>query len=371
MRLNDRAVSMLAMYRLYIVCHQLRSVKMEGLTMSHNYPRVQLAQMLFLEYWRLKNNVAYQMMDGDIGSLNEEFGEILFSILGRAAAGDPTRSDFQHMDDLYRLLPIYRAVKTEIVDEKRGSQHSLNWHHNIPVDSPEVAATAFFFHRVIRNIANNSYKSYAVTGSKANSAVAAAASCKAQVPVVFNPDMCTELPAVFNDISYSLNGFFLHNHQAQWPEAAPAAYGGHDPMLPVDAAVLEMKVAPPPPVWGSPWIECVEKHFAVARQIDESSNMGRISVYKIVVVNQSYEEGGYTMNTFLGMEYVCTIRNDSSRCVRNGSWNYVRRGAKPVTVNNWHVISYFPSLDGPARRLPASAVSDIDLEHDRDPIFSV
>ena len=79
---------------------------------------------------------------------NEELGELTFSILARSVLGDHTRYDFDHMDRLFRLLKVYRAVKSDVVADNSNASNSLNWRHKINKVGDEVTSTQLFFKRI-------------------------------------------------------------------------------------------------------------------------------------------------------------------------------------------------------------------------------
>ena len=105
----------------------LHNCRNAGATRGHPYPKIMLSFMLVLRYWRVSNFCAYQMMKNNMGMFNEELGELTFSILARSVLADHTRDDFDHMDKLFRLLRVYRDVKSDVVADNSNSANSLNW----------------------------------------------------------------------------------------------------------------------------------------------------------------------------------------------------------------------------------------------------
>ena len=360
---------MKSLYLLFAAGYMLRNVKVEGLTKSHDYPKMQMTEMLMLEYWRSSGHVIWDMMDGNMSMFNEEFGEIFFGILSRCVLGDHIKSSFEHMNDIYKLLPVYRSIKNEIMKDHDNSKHSLNWHHKIPVDSEEVTATAFFFKQTIRQIYNNTYDSYAVNAGYQWPAVLSSR-CRYNAPVVYNPNVGDEMTPVFAGIRSNLEGFFLHKHQQSWPEAKEAYnVGGEGGVNVVPQQMDEVKVPEVARVWGSPWEQCVVGRFAVTRDVSDVAGTSGICVYKIVELLPTVTEHGYVMNTFVGREYICNMSNHDVTCVKKGKWNNIPSVTQTEVVNNWYVISYFRML-GSKKQLPASAVDDINLVDETDAIFT-
>jgi hypothetical protein len=359
---------MKSLYLLFAAGYMLRNVKVEGLTKSHDYPKMMLTEMLMLEYWRTSDHVIWEMMDGNMSMFNEEYGEIFFGILSRCVLGDHIKSSFEHMNEIYTLLPVYRSIKEEIMKDHDNSKHSLNWHHKIPVDSEEVHASAFFFKQMIRQICANNYDSYAVTTSYKRPAVLDGL-CRYNAPIVYNPNVGDELEAVFGTIRNNLEGFFLHKHQQTWPEAKEAYdVGGDERGNEVPQQMDEVKIPEVARVYGSPWAQCIVGRFAVTRDVSDVQGTSGICVYKIVRVLPTVTENGLVMNTFVGREYICNLSNHNVKCVKKGAWNHYPQLSKESVVNNWYVISYFALL-GRKKQLPVSAVDDIELDGERDAIF--
>lgn len=368
MRFNDRHKCMEALYRLYVASHMLRSTKVDGLSKSHNYPKMQLSQMLMLEYWRSTNHVVFEMMDGNMCMFDEQWGEIFFSILGRAVLGDHIKSDFEHLDAVYKLLPVYRAIKNEIMKDTANSKHSLNWHHKIPEDSEEVQHTVFFFRQTIQRIERGQYKSYPVQSKYLNHAAVVPDMARYNIPVVYNENMLQDVDPVLHDIKMSLSGFFLNSHTAIWPEAA-LGNGGHIGAGQIAELVEDAKEdAPGHVVYGSPWTQCVVDQYAVTRDCSEGAGTSGIAVHKILEIYESTMEGEYKVNTFRGKELICHMSNHERKCVQKGKWRLLANLSKESTVNNWHVISYFKKLKANLM-LPKVATDDVELVDGRDALF--
>ena len=133
LRFNNLSFSVQMLYRLFVASTMLRQMKIKGRGTAHNYPKMILAQLLILEYWRQSDYYAVQLMMANTSIVNEELGEATFSLLARAVLGDSCRSDFQHMRKLFKLIPIYREIKDDLSDQQ-GKKNSINWHHRIHAD---------------------------------------------------------------------------------------------------------------------------------------------------------------------------------------------------------------------------------------------
>ena len=146
-------MSVRALYRLFIASLLLRNIKIPYKGTAHDYPKMQLSYLLLLEYWRVNKCVPWTMMKGNMNVFNEEYGEISFSILARCVLGDHIKSKFDHTRRLYRMLPAYRSVKQDILEDQKSSG-SISWRRVIAVDSDEVTVTKIFFQNVIKQIFN-------------------------------------------------------------------------------------------------------------------------------------------------------------------------------------------------------------------------
>ena len=159
LRFNDGKKSIRDLYRLIVVCCMLYKAKVKGSGVPHNYPKMQIAHMLIVEYWKKIDHCSYKMMMHNMGIFNEEACEISFSILGRAVLGDSRKDDFDHMNKVYALLPIFRELRNDIFDD-HGSPTSLSWRHQIKVEGEEVQTSAVFFQGAIRQIVHGTFRGY-------------------------------------------------------------------------------------------------------------------------------------------------------------------------------------------------------------------
>ena len=156
---------------------------------------------------------------------NEELGELTFSILARSVLADHTRDDFEHMDRLFRLLRVYRDVKSDVVADNSGSSNSLNWRHKIQKSGDEVTSTQLFFKKIIKQMVNSTYQSY--DGSPAcykNAQTGSELRIKPTSPVVYMPlpDMDIYLQKLMMTIRDDMNTNFLYPYSHIWPECISA-----------------------------------------------------------------------------------------------------------------------------------------------------
>lgn len=199
----------------------LHNCRNAGATRGHPYPKVMLLFMLVLRYWRDTNFCAAQMMRHNMSLFNEELGELTFSILARSVLADHTRDDFEHMDRLFRLLRVYRDVKSDVVADNSGASNSLNWRHKIQKSSDEITSTQLFFKKIIKQMVNGTYQSY--DGSPAcykNAQSGLEHRIRTNSPVVFMqlPELDDYLQKLMIVIRTDMNTNFLYPYSHIWPE---------------------------------------------------------------------------------------------------------------------------------------------------------
>ena len=163
-------------------------------------------------------------MMSNMGVFNEELGELTFSILARSVLGDHSKDDFEHMDKLFRLLPVYRDVKSDVVNDNTAS-NSLNWRHKIDKGGEEVKTTELFFKSAIRQMVNNTYTSY---DGKAKGYTNSLLGSQNKVPPT-NPgvymtkvDLMAYIDRALNMVKDDMNTNYLHDYKHIWPECVSA-----------------------------------------------------------------------------------------------------------------------------------------------------
>lgn len=217
--------------------HQCRNL---GATRGHPYPKIMLAFLLVLQYWRETNYCAYEMMKSNMSMFNEELGELTFSILARSVLSDHTKDDFAHMDRLFRLLRVYRDVKSDVVADNAGS-NSLNWRHKIDKNGEEVRTTELFFKQIIRQMVSGTYKSY--DGSAkcyTNATNGATMKVNPTSPIVYmtKVELADYVQTQLSAIRVDMRSNFLYPYKHIWPECI-----NHDDDHDDGEQVVEMNVA--------------------------------------------------------------------------------------------------------------------------------
>jgi len=343
----------------------LRAVKTPGLKASHDYPKRMLAYMLIMAYWIKIKHVTFDVMEGNMYLFMEEYGEIFFSTLARCVLGDTIKADFDHMNKIYKLLPVYRDVQSDIKSDTNRNADSITWHHTIPTDSPEVAAAAFFFNRTITQIVNGTYKSYTRKAKYGTMVSEVSEVTKDYTPIIFNPDIADGVQALCDSINKDISGNWVNSYSDMWPSDD----------LPDDSDAQDdngdNKSGDDTSGSGSeseyvPWEDCIEGQYAVT--ISEYEEIGAICVYKVI------DKGSVPINasegyaTFTATEWVCTIDNSTEACIKKGRWHKPQRQTSTETVYNWCVIAYFERLEN--GRLPKVIADAVTARNSAKKIFS-
>ena len=81
---------------------------------NYQYIRGTLAQMCVFEYQKRHGHVIWEMLQHDLACGNEEIGEISFAELSRCTSGDTRLHVSEHVEKMYRLLPIFRQCVSDI-----------------------------------------------------------------------------------------------------------------------------------------------------------------------------------------------------------------------------------------------------------------
>lgn len=356
--MQDIQLSVKMLYRMFVVCTMLREVKLKNRGTAHNYPKMQLANMLVLEYWRTIDFYAIKMMYKNMSIMNEELGESTFSFLGRATLGDSHRSDFQHMRKLYSLIPIYRDVKEEI-HSQTGRKDTHNYHHNIAENDEAVVLAGVFFKALVRGVRDDVYKCYdAFPAHHKNRALAAEHLTEEYVPLVYQPDHVAEiLPKTFASIGASVSVNFLRNHSDLWP-FDPEDVKQNDNSDSDDSSDYDQ-------LWGAPFSGCRVGSYAVAHCDFPDIGFG-LAVYCISSV-PVYDKETQEYRFFMGKQLRCSLRNSDPRCVTDGIWADDSR--RPTEkVHDWEVIDYFPTLSVNGK-LPDCCVSVIHTHSKSHSLF--
>ena len=361
----------IALYRMLLVSVMLQHSKISHRGRSHPYPKMILANLCILAHWKSSDFVGFRMLSSNISLFNEEMGEMTFSILARCVLGDTARTHIDHMNDLYKLLPIYREMKDDILGDVASST-SISWRHKVDPTGDEVNAVAHFFQQKINQVNRIHFTTYDGSPDCYKSRTAAAAHLTREVtPTVYLPDVLQLIPSMFDSITASVHGDFLGEFAHIWParhgtEAEPDSDDHTEYLSAPEVDNNHSEIIQ----WGADWDGCVVGNMTVSRVVWAGGQTG-ICVHRVMHIDDEViNNGGNIYHSFQGKEYRCTKDAWNITCLTSGSW-YVLPGSSVATdtVHSYDVIAYFHRLLS-GGKLPSSVVATIRHEHERDSLFS-
>ena len=372
MTLNSIDISVAALYRLLVVSIMLYSCKVPNAGQAHNYPKMMLSYLLILEHWRQTKHYTLAMMKQNMSCVNEELGEMTFSVLSRCVLGDFLKSDFEHMSKMYSLLPVYMNIKNDIMHDT-GKKDSISWRHTVDMNSDEVRSTSFFFKRTITTILANRHQSY--DGNSAcfiNEFSARQHLTRSTSGLVYLEDTTNICIKLVKQLRRELYNNFLSGHHDIWPDIYNnGRIRQASVMSDSDADGDDEKVDI---VWGAYWEDCKVGSYSLMRTEFEEND----EVKNGVCVYQVVEKNSDTMAiqdpnelAFSGVEFFCTVNNTQSSCLRDGQWNRHRNNRNHLTtVNNYTVITYFDHFVN-NHRLPSGVVDIVKHVMSQTNVFSL
>ena len=257
---------------------------------------------------------------------------------------------------MFKLLPVFKDVKAEVMQDV-ARPTSLSWHHTIGQDSREVAATAFFFDRMLTSIAANRYLSYEQAKSYASAShmEARLTDHDEYAALVYDPTILSSLPDMFEDIRNTIRAPFFQEFPHVWPMPSPPVSPASQPMdSDADSdAVERQRESEAKDVWsgGADLAGCKVGWFALCRIL------GGLRLIKITEKLPMQEVDGFNAIPFLGREYVCTVPNTQMDCLY-GTWHF-HPGPNSASIEllHWEVCVYFEALE--SSKLPDGVVDQM------------
>jgi hypothetical protein len=330
---------------------------------------MQLAYLMILEHWRVTNYIGLQMMKENMSCVNEELGEVMFSMLAKVTLGHPGISDFQHMSRMFSLLPVYRDIKLDI-HEDLGRKDTMNWHHTIKTDDENVLMTGVFFRGLVRRVVNNTYKAYnGQPECYKNQESGASNSTVNFLPLVYSNGVVNSLNTQCEGITKALSSNFVRPHADLWrghnqPDGDDDIDGMDDNGDDHDGG--EGDEVDVDQQWGAPWSQCSPGKLAVARCNFPGDGLG-IAVYSVVSINVDEVVGDDTWRSFTGVQLDCSIKNTTIDCLR-GRWRKGLGGVVHEKVWDWEVLAYIDNLRV-TEQLPDRVIRLIDSVVEEEQVF--
>jgi hypothetical protein len=379
--MNDSSAAMMALYRLFLAGSMLRNVKVRGTRKAHDYPKMQLTNILILEYWRSIDHVAWKMIARNVSMVNEELGEMTFSVLSRCVLGDTLKSQFDHLSKMYTLLPVYREVKNDIRDDN-GVATTISWRYNIDPEGEEVNAVTFFFKQLIRRLTSTvSIQTYDGSSACYKNALSAAANMSHDVTErVYDENVQKHLPDIFKKINDDLHSStILEPFPHIWPRNNQHETDEENQLLNISMESLhfsgdESKQEDVVYDYVNSWERCVIGHYAVTRSEWPCQNGGSklgVCIYKIKTIDEEVvRDGDDIYHSFQGQELTCNKPKYSRQCVDVGRWSAVRSDGNysTTTVMSWEVIMFFDKFNL-AHTVPRSVVVELEIADKAQTVF--
>lgn len=179
---------------------------------------------MVLQYWIKNDHCAFQMMKSNMGIYNEEAGEMSFAILSRYVLGDSVKDNFDHMNKVFALLPVFRDIKNDVQTDN-NIRSSLSWRHQVKDNSDEVEAAGVFFKAVIRNIVQGRHTSYdgSVASMKNFQAARNHQVGGPVLPVLMSlAAVQTHVAVLTRKLGTEINRFYVWPYSDVFPDARPA-----------------------------------------------------------------------------------------------------------------------------------------------------
>lgn len=344
---------------MFCVTLMLRKAKSIHWGTAHNYPKMILANLLVLAHWTNTDYVAKHMMETNISCVNEEMGEMTFSILSRSVLGDQHKANIDHMNDLYALLPVYRAIDQDVLNDAR-SPSSLSWRHKINPQGDEVKAVEMFFRQKLTEVSKQNFQMYDGSVASYKSRVSAAGHLTQCVsPPVWVPDVLEMVPPLFEEIKDDITGYWLHRYTNVWTVGKEndihrsIFYEGQGDESSDESERDEYFGTEPPAhdesvQWGADWDDCQVGVFALSRGMWPNGSEG-VCVHKVKSINAEVEldeNEGHVYHSFMGREYQCTDdQTNYARTVKsNTKWWTPSGHVENEKVMSYDVLAYFPQL---------------------------
>jgi hypothetical protein len=213
--------------KLFESCHKMLLV-MASLNVAE-YTRCLMLHLNVVTQHQQQETAVHEMFESNPGAMNEEGGEICFSVLARASVADTQKMKFEHMNKLYKLLHVYREITEELNDDLNGPLEEKKYSTGrfiINPESQEVLETISYFRGVIRNILAGAHTAYDGTLQGYQSKATALLHQVPQEPDK-SQDLILNREKTLNHIhaqklwlEKKFQEFWVANHADVWPSAA-------------------------------------------------------------------------------------------------------------------------------------------------------
>jgi hypothetical protein len=210
----------------------LRLVKVMICLGSYTYTRAMIKNFQILMFHAKTKTEVHKMFNANIGMLSEESGENSFSLLSRSVLGDNHKSDFDHMNKLFALLPVYRNICTDLSVDIHRPLAARGCFGNISPEVRAVKTLVAHFKLIIHKASHNHvthYDGHKKTYSNATNAQKGQ-KIPSKVDLLFKVNIAARVQKHVATCKKDLDTFWLTRYKEQWPEAKLQQYV-NDPII--------------------------------------------------------------------------------------------------------------------------------------------
>ena len=226
MRMDDYELGMSYMYKI---------IKVMACLGCNEYTRPMLINACLLQYHKRNNTTFHQMISSNFSILDEEPGEISFSILSRFVLGDHQKCKFNHVSKAYTMLNAYRHAVEQLVGEDIQMRRKSKY--EIKPDSDEVQLVQSCLRTKLLQARRNVMTEYdgSLVGWK-NLIQANQHQVQTRTAVLkFKSDIIPECDKQWTYVTRHMLGiYFLGHHADIWPEV------NNDPQVGVSEEMVDI-----------------------------------------------------------------------------------------------------------------------------------
>jgi len=208
--------------------HLGRMLKMFILLGCKEYAECVAMHMNTLAYMNIQKTPAWRLIVNHFNCHNEELGEISLSVLSRAMLGDNHKHKLQHINDMYKLTPLYRSVCGEMKEQVGHLYKKEHSNRTLQSNGPEVRRFGRHMQGVVRSFYDESFTQY--DGSKRSyKSVDHAQEHQIFVhepPILWKDDISRDVFDLLQHCGQKYSRPWVSIHEDIWPESVDDNDGG-------------------------------------------------------------------------------------------------------------------------------------------------
>ena len=197
------------------------------------YTKCMLLNAAVLRHMLLSKNPVSSVMKKELGVVNESAGEISFSILARMIVKDTQKRKFEHLSEMYSMIPLFRETALEFDDDMMLS-NGKNGHKYITRESQQVRSHVVFMKSWLRSVLRKGqckFPSDITRPSKVKKGflnLANGSLCWYGSARVYVEDSKTQLDVVRVHVESRLGTYYMEDMAHVWPSVGQRAVVGHE-----------------------------------------------------------------------------------------------------------------------------------------------